>query len=48
MKRKITKLWSGCTLKVGQVIEVENLSEIMAEHSEEVKEKPKKATEPKK
>lgn len=36
MKRKITKLWKGCTLSVGDVVEVEKLSDTMAKHSEEV------------
>lgn len=39
MKRKITKLWRGCKkLKVGQVIEVEKLSPLMAKCSEAVEE----------
>lgn len=44
MKRRITKQWLGCQFGVGEVVEVEKLSQTLEKHSEAVEEeKPKRA-----
>lgn len=44
IKRRITKKWLGCQFEVGEVVEVDKLSPILKEHSEEVKEEKPKRT----